>query len=133
MAGARGRRGRCSKGRGESWLCVNAMGKMVPFLYKTRQCFIWSLMHLTRVRARARASFEPHAPEFPPLYIPVECLQGWRKQSFDGRVIWLREKGSKMAGTYSCSPYLRGGADLLRLPPRKITDLTNEKHTLISV
>ena len=83
--------------------------------------------------SRARASFEPHAPEFPPFYIPVECLQGWRKQSFDGRVIWLREEGSKMVGTYSCSPYLRGGADLLRLPSRKITDLTNEKHTLISV
>ena len=41
------------------------MGKMVPFLYKTRQCFIWSLIHLPRVRARARASFGPHAPEFP--------------------------------------------------------------------
>ena len=86
-------------------------------------------VHLSPVRARARASFEPRAPEFPPFYIPVERLQGWRKQSLDGRVIWLGEEGSEMAGTFACSPYLRGGADLLRLPPRGITNFTNENHT----
>ena len=104
------------------------MGEMVPFLYKTRQCLIWSLIHLPRVRARARASFGPHAPEFPLSLSLSSAYKVGANNLWTGESFGYEKRAAKWLEVFR-APDLRGGAVLLRLPPREITDLTNENHT----
>ena len=72
------------------------------FVQDKTMFYLESYTSPSRARTRSRV-FRASRTWISPFSIPVECLQGWRKQSLDGRVIWLREEGSKMAGSFSCS------------------------------
>ena len=86
------------------------------------------LVHRSRVRARARASFEPRAPEFPLSISLSSAYKVGANNLLSEESFGYEKRAAKWLEVFR-APDLRGGAVLLRLPPREITDLTNENHT----
>ena len=72
--------------------------------------------------------FGPHAPEFPLSLSLSSAYKVGANNLWTGESFGYEKRAAKWLEVFR-APDLRGGAVLLRLPPREITDLTNENHT----